>query len=369
MSLKKKILIVLVFIAVALTTAWFFFGGVDCIALKVKKQDAVKGVTVTGIVKSSEDTQVTTDVTGIIESINVSSGDTVEKGQVLAILNQDEQKGVVKAAQGRLATARAELARDEVDLKDAQRDQERYEKLFGLGAVSEREKEQRTLKAQGLEKQFAETQQQIDAAQGEVVAAQSKLEDFIIKAPISGIITEKYVSTGDVISPSKALFRLVSPQKIYLSMDVEEYELDALHNGQKALVIFDAYPDKVFTEKVYLISKQVNPLTGTFEARLTKPKTDLKILVGMTLDATIVQGEYKNVIIIPTDFITEDDNKTYVFVKSGYFAKKTQIKSEIFDNNTVMVLDGLKEGDIILKRMGTGKLKDNEKVKIKEFRE
>lgn len=368
MNLKVKIFLILIILVLTGLLLWFFFGGVDCIALKVDRKDAVKGITVTGTVKSVEDVDVTTDVTGIIEIIHVKTGEEVVKNQELARLDRDEIKEEVEAARARLEAAQARVDREIVELEDAELDEKRYKELFEVGAVSKREEEERTLRREKLEEQIKEDKRQIEAAQAELAAAKARLENYIIKAPVSGTVTEKFVSTGDIVSPQQPLLRLVSPEDIYLSTEVEEDELDSVQPEQNALVIFDAYPDRVFTEEVYYVSRQVNPLTGTFEARITKPETETKILVGMTIDATIILKEFKNVLIIPSDFLLEEDNKTFVFKKVNYFADKTEVVTRIFDNNRVLVEAGLEEGDVILKRMDTGKLKDGTKIKVKEFR-
>lgn len=369
MSLKAKIIILFIIAIIGGALAWFFFGGIDCIALKVDRTDAVKGVTVTGIVRSVEDVDITTEATGIIQKIFISTGADVEKGQVLAVLDKQEILGEFKAAQARIEAAQSRLSRNIIEYEDAIQDEERYEKLYRVGAVSKRQVEERTLRRQSLEEQMQEDRRQIEATRGELAAVQGRLENYTITAPVTGIITEKFVSTGDLVSPQQPLFRLVSPADIYLSTDVEEDELDIIQPGQNALVIFDAYPDRVFTEQVFYISRQVNPLTGTFEARITRPKeTEMKILVGMTLDATIIQQQFNNVMIIPSDFILEEGNKTYVFKQANSFADKTEIKTKMFDNNRVLIEEGLKEGEVILKRVDEGKLKDGTKIKIKEVR-
>lgn len=369
MSLKAKVILIFIIIALAVFAIWFFYAGVETVAIRVKKQDAVKGITVTGNVKSTEDVDVTAEVTSIIEKILVSTGADVVKGQVLAQLDTSEIIGKVEAAKARVKTAEAQLKRERVELEDAILDEKRYKKLYELGAVSKREYEERELRRERLEEIVILDKKQIDVAEGELGSIKATLELYTIRASVSGIIADKFISTGDLVSPQQPLFRLVSPEDIYLSVEVEEDELDEVELGQNALVIFDAYPEKVFEGKIFLISRQVNPLTGTFEARITKPdENKFKVLVGMTLDATIILEEFQDVMIIPADFVEIEQNKSYVYKNVGSFALRNEIESKIFDNNRVIVTKGLNVGDVILKRVGTGKLKDNQKVKIKEFK-
>lgn len=370
MSIKKKIFIIIILFILIASLAWYFLGGTRCIALKVSRQNAIKGITVTGNVESAEDVQITSEVTARIEQILIETGNSVETGQILAYLNREDLIGDVIAAEAKIQALQEQQQRTRVQYQDALSDEKRYENLYQEGAVSQRDLEERTLRRQELEESIDQIQQEIRAARGELKSVKGKLSDYIIKAPISGIITDSYVSTGDIVTPQQPLFRLVAPETIYLEADVEEDELDSVKTGQKALIIFDAYPDEVFEGKVYLISQEVNPVTGTFEARITRPDSpSYNIYVGMTFDATIIVEEYKNILIIPTDFIETENSKAYVFKLKNDFAVKKPVKIEFFSNNAVRILQGVKEGEIVLKKDSTGKLKDKEKVKIIEYRE
>ncbi len=370
MSLKKKIIALIIIITAALFAGWWYFlSGANTVALQVKRQNAIKGITVTGNVESLEDVQITAEVTSRIEQMIVRTGDSVEKGQILAYLDREDLAGEVDAARARIQVLQEQLQRVRVQYQDAESDEERYKDLYDQGAVSKRDLEERTLKKLELDESIDQLQSEITAARGEFKAVKGRFDDYIIKAPISGIITDSYVSTGDIVTPQQILYRLVDPETIYLEADVEENELDAVRVGQKTLVIFDAYPDEIFVEQIYLISQEVNPVTGTFEARIYKPDTqERSILVGMTFDATIIVKEYKNILIIPADFVEIDNSDSYIYKLSNNFAVKTPVKTEFFDNNYVKVLEGAKEGEIILKKADKGKLTDNAKVKIVEYR-
>ena len=430
MNNKQKIIFITTAVLLILFILWFIFDGVPVEAYKVNRRDTLKGVTVTGIVKSTEDILVTSSIIGNIEKFYIKEGDFVKKGQLIATLIRKTELGAIESAQGKLDTsyweledlltepreqeveiAKAEvdkmfqkisvldytIKRARIDLADAKIDEERYKTLEEAGAVSKRELEQKTLKRRELENTIGETQEQIHtlndelkqakenlsltiekikiqqikaaegklkSAEGESLSAEGNLENSIITAPVSGIITDRILHIGDIASPTSPIVRLIVPEQIYLSMEVEENETEFVKKGQKALAVFDAFPDKVFECSVRDIVKQVNPFTGTFETKLTRPKEKINISVGMTVDATIITGKYKNILVVPTDFITHKNGKTYVFKKFGFWTHKVYIKTENFDNNRTKIISGLKNGDIILKSLETNKLKDNKHIKI-----
>lgn len=433
---QKKILLIIIVSAGLFLVRFIFFDAVPVEAYKLTVQDAVKGITVTGRVKSEEDVKIASVVTAVIDQYYAEEGDFIEKDQIIAELKREEQEGAFESAEANLQVAEWELkdllteprnqeieiakaqvthaghrinilehtlARIEIDLEDANINEERYKALEAAGAVSKRESEQKTLKKRELENTIGEVEGRIHqtfaeldeakenlnlvihkvksekilaakgraaSAAGRVKIAKGKLDDYIIKAPVSGILVDIFLYEGDVTSPLVPMARFVNPDLIYLSLDVEETEKAAVKTGQKAFVIFDAYPDKVFKSCVKGIIKQVDPLTGTFETKLNRPDKKIPLVVGMTLDATIISGEYKNALIIPTDFIVNRDGKNYVFRKFGFLAKKTLIEIERFDNNRTKIIKGLKENDIILKTSDDtkNKLKNNNHIKITGYR-
>jgi len=430
MNKKQKIISIVAAVLIILFILWFILDGVPVEAYKISPQDALKGVTVTGTVKSREDVLVTSSIIGNIDKFYIKEGDYVQAGQLIATLVRKTEFGNLESAQGALDTAfwdledlltepreqQVTIAKTEVDkvkqkfsileftirrakldLEDAKIDEERYKTLEEAGAVSKRELEQKTLKRKELENTVGETQEQIHvtmdeliqakadlsltiqkikiqqikaakgklkSAEGGIKSAEGNLENLIITAPVSGIIVDRILHIGDIASPTSPIARLIVPELIYLSMEVEENELKFIKKGQDVLAIFDAYPDKVFECSVKEIVKQVNPLTGTFEVKLTRPEKNINLTVGMTVDATIITGKYKNIIIIPTDFVIQKEGKTYVFTQFGFWARKTYIKIDNFDNNRTKIISGLKKGDVILKSVERNKLKDNNHIKI-----
>jgi len=434
--MNNKIKIVLIILAIILILLLLFLSLFtrEVKAYKAIKNDAIKGITVTGTVKASDDVEVTTRITARLDKLLVSDGDYVKKGDLIAILKRDENLGDLKSAKGRLYTAQSELnnlltepreqnvsiararereviqrlqglhfrlKRNKVDLKDAQREEKRFKALYEAGAVSEREYLQVKLVRDELIQTIGETEEEIDiqheqlkiakqdlslalnnikpeqieAAQGRVVSAKGELDsslaelnNYLIRAPKDGYIADSFLDPGEIVSPSNPVVRLIVEESIYLGADVEENSINLLKKGQKALVIFDAYPEKVFESNIYFLDKLVNPETGTFEAKIKTPyKFSYKLLTGMTFDATIIINSFKNVIILPSDFVFKEEGNFFVFKKVGFWAKKTIIKAKEFDNGRIRVLSGIEQGDVVLKGLDSQKLKNHQLIKIRKY--
>lgn len=433
MNKKQKLIFIISSSVLILFLLWFFLDGVAVTAYKVEPKDAIKGITVSGMVRSKEDILVTTNIISSIEKFYIEEGDYVKKGQIIATLQRSEAEGYLESAEGRLMSAEWELrnllteprqqevaiAKADIehkqqqlsvlkytykktlaDLDYAKLEEERYKDLEEAGAVTKREWEQKVLTKRELENTLGEIEEhthevmaqitqakenlsltlnkikteqiksaegKVESAKGDAKASEGNLEKYIIRAPMSGIVVDRILHTGDIASPNSPVVRLVVPEKRVLGMDVEESQMEFIKLGQEALAVFDAYPDRVFKTSVRYVGKMVDASTGTFVTKLYLPKEPVNFLVGMTVDATIITDKRKNVLVVPTEFIFQKDGKYYVFRKFGFWAKKTYVKTEIFDNGRSIITSGLKKGDVVLKGIKKNKLKNNVHIKIREF--
>lgn len=431
---KNIIILVLIIIFLFFLVFFIFSGGVEVQAYKVQKENAVQGVTVTGIVRSDHDIQLAASITAKINEIRFKEGDFVKKGQILAILDSAETLGNLVSAKGQLVSAQAQvknletepryqqaeiartqvsealanvnlqrndLARTKIQLQDASSDAARLLKLYQEGAVSFRDYEKaaniktEAQRAVNISERQLETQEaklsqtrenlnlilagtkpeqikiaegQVETAQGGIQSVLGKFNNYIIKAPVPGYITLKILDKGEVATPSTPILRLVMPKSIYISAQVEENKLKNLKTGQTAYVVFDAYPAETFIGCITEVLHDVDPITGTFIAKIhVQDKKGKPVLVGMTSDATIVTQEIKNAVIIPREFIFTKNKKQYVFRKYGNEAKQVFINSATFDNNRAVVITGLNPGDVIVKGYGSREVTPNRKIKIKEY--
>ncbi|MDD3151099.1 MAG: efflux RND transporter periplasmic adaptor subunit, partial [Candidatus Gastranaerophilales bacterium] len=416
--------------------SWILFFGIKVIAYKVVLSSAQKGITTTGTTISDTDFYLAPQITAEVKRIFVKEGDFIEKNQILAILNDEDVKGLYSARVGEYEEAKASLenllteprpqeaAIAEIIVKEAKKDitikkQEleriniqladdssnylRFKKLYDEGAVSFREyetaknkelqtqenvqktqkeieflklkleeiKQKRDLTLEGTKKErIEEAKANIEKIEGYLKTAKADLDKYIIKSPISGYMIDVILDNGEVASPTNPIFRMNAPSGIYINAQVEENELEGIMVGQPVLVIFDAYPKEVFESKIYLILQDVNPSTGTFTAKITLPDMNgYRVFSGMTVDITIISEEYKDIVIIPESFTVEENSKLFVFKKKGLRVKKIEIKGIPFNNNKILVKDGLKQNDIIVKNIGNKKLTNNEKIKIQEYYE
>jgi len=310
-------------------------------------------------------------------------------------------KSQLEENQNNINVTQQELIKTKVQLKDALSDETRNLKLYQEGAVSFRDYEKTANLRKELQAGVESINQQIQAAKsrlnqakqnlslilagtkseqieaakaqvksavGGIQSTEGRLDNYTIRAPFNGYIAQKIMDVGEVTSTTSPIMRLIKPDNLYINAQVEENQMKDIQLGQNAIIVFDAYPGEMFTGEVFLVSKNVDPITGTFDVRIRLPIIKNRpIVVGMTSDVTVITKKIQKGIIIPAEFVSIQNKKKYVFVKKGNTAVKTYIDCYKFSNDKFIVTKGLKENAIIVKSLDTKKLHPNDRVKIQTY--
>ncbi|WP_299484309.1 efflux RND transporter periplasmic adaptor subunit [uncultured Roseibium sp.] len=226
--------------------------------------------------------------------------------------------------------ARATLAELEARLELAQSDQERALQLLERRVVS---------------------QQVFDKAQNEVIrmnamiaAQKERLRDYVITAPMDGIVLRQDGSVGEVPEPGEILFWIGQPTPLQLVAEVNEEDIPKVAKGQVALIRSDAFPDENLVATVSRITPKGDPVLKNYRVYLDLPD-DTLLRIGMTTEINIVTREKDDVLLLPlaafdgstVQTLDERDRITFVTVKTG-----------IRGTRSVEILDGLNEDSRVL---------------------
>ncbi len=197
-------------------------------------------------------------------------------------------------------------------------------------------------------------------AEAQLKQQQVQLEDTIIRAPFTGIITQRYATMGGFVSPavsassnaSATSTSIVALAKgLEILANVPEVDIPQIKQGQKAEITIDAYPDEIFQGQVRLIAPEavVEQNVTSFQVRVTISKGAEKLRSGMNVsEITFLGNNIENALLIPQELIVTRKGKTGVWLlgeKNKPEFSSVKIGANI--DNQVQVLDGLKAGDRI----------------------
>ena len=218
-----------------------------------------------GIIAANRTVALSAKITGRIEQIGFEEGDTVKKGQALAIMNAAE-------LEADLAAARASLGLATVELEYAQKVKTRVERLFKRKTVSEDALDEARYKTRAA-------RERVRAAKAEIARADAILSEARLIAPFDAVVTEKYAEVGQLTRPGETLFVLEDHGVLKFRTHVKERDIRFIELGQSVVVTIDALDDARLDGKVTKIIPSGDE-NYTFVVEATLPATD-KLYPGM----------------------------------------------------------------------------------------
>lgn len=358
----------------------------------IERQNLPITVSANGTIKPERSINVSPKTSGRLKRLLVKEGDRVKQGQILAYMDDSNLRGQLIQAQGQLAAAQANLqkllagnrsediAQAEAELRSTQASLRQAEitlrqnqQLYATGAITNRDliesqatrdsaqaEVARAQQALALQKNgsrsedIAQARGQVLQNQGAVQNVQTQIDDTVIRAPFSGIVTRKFSDPGAFVTPttagsevssatSSSILSLAATNQVVA--DVAESNISQIRLGQEVSFQADAYPGKTFVGRVSQIAVEstVEQNVTSFEVKAAILSDTQQLLrSGMNVDVEFKAGELQNAIVVPTVAIARQQNATGVFVagenNSPLF---TPIKTGVTVNDKTQVLSGL----------------------------
>lgn len=228
-------------------------------------------------------------VIGVIESIRAERGDSVRKGQVLAVLRADVERAQVDVAANK-AQAIAEVNAAEANTVLARQKLKRAEGLLAEEFISTAALEQARAEARVAEERLSQAREQKRIAEREYALAQAQLGLRTIRAPSDGVIADRYLSVGERVE-EKPLFRvaMVDPLRIEVVLPASLY--GSVPVGSM-LSIAPEFPNAGTRDaKVILVDKLIDGASNTFRVRLSLPNPGAKLPAGLRCKASLPGAE------------------------------------------------------------------------------
>ncbi len=275
--------------------------------------------TFSGTLQALSEFVVAPKVSGRVEQIDVDLADIVERGQVVARLDNDEYVQAVRQAEADLAVARANLAEAESLLQIAERELKRIDQLRQKGVSSESQRD--TAKADQLAKSahVEVTRAQVIRAQAEVETARIRLGYTRVAADWGSgadqrVVAERYVDEGETVSANAQLLRIVELDPIKVVFFVTERDYAQLRPGQAASLTTDAYPGESFNAEIVRISPVFRENTRQAQVELKVNNPQLHLKPGMFVRVEVVLERADDVSIVPEQALASRDGQAGLFV-------------------------------------------------------
>ncbi len=185
-----------------------------------------------------------------------------------------------------------------------------------------------------------------------------------LRAPSDGFIGMRNLDIGETSIPWDPVFNLVSINEVYVRVSVPENEINKIKKEQLANITIPAIGSQIFNGKTAKIGVVANPISKTYDIKILIPNPKMEIKPGMACDVTIKMDSKDDIITIPYQSITKDeDGQNYVFVvdPDSNIASKKKVQLGSFVNNKIEIISGISKGDLIIID-GKQKITDQQKV-------
>jgi RND family efflux transporter MFP subunit len=225
-------------------------------------------------------------------------------------------------------------------------------------ATLEKTREDRVLGVAGATLQdLQQAQENVRVTEEKVAVAESRLENLVLRAPYSGIVTRIDIVPGEVVAPAEVVGELLSGDVPQIEVYIPEADIRDMKTGNLAQVTFDTFErDEVFTAQVVHVAATETVREGVPTYKTTLDITtfpdggeELVLRPGMTADIEIITGERRNVVIIPRRSVYRNESGEYVYVPDGKGYRVQEIVTGFRGSDGMIeVISGITEGDQVI---------------------
>jgi len=359
------------------------------------RSDLVQSVVASGRIATPQRVSVGAVITGRVTRIPVKEGQSVQRGDVLIELDDEDERAALAQARGAVAQAEAKvrqlrelglpaaeqgLAQAQANFTQARQQYERAMELKTKGFVSQAalDDAQRNLNVAESQLRAAQLQVESNRPQGSdfVLAqtalaqsratlglAQAKLDQTVIRAPANGTLIARSVEPGNVVQSGKELMVLAPVGETQVVVQIDEKNLAQLKLGQQALASADAFPKERFAAELIYINPGIDASRGSVEVKLRVASPPDYLRQDMTVSVDIEVARRNGTVVVPADAVHDANGaEPWVLAVAGQQAERRRVRLGLKGDGRVEILEGLQPGDRVIPA-GLAMIKSGQRVR------
>ncbi len=300
-----------------------------------------------GTLRAAETSQLAAQMMGNIVEIRVREGDRVQRGQVLAVIDDAQPRAALDRATAADLAAQQEITASESDFALADATFRRYQTLLDKKSVSPQEFDEVKARYQGAQAR----REMVRAGQAQAKAALQQARTALaythIVAPFDALVTEKKADVGTLASPGMPIFTVEDLRRYRLEATVNETDLHYVRQGQRVPVSVDALGDRQLNGKLVEIVPAADPASRSFLVKVELP-SDPALRSGLFGRARFTRGE-RAALLIPRDAVVERGQLQGIYVlDQNRIAGLRYITLGKPEAGQVEVLAGLQAGEMLV---------------------
>lgn len=375
---KKKLLVYVILAAAAAGLYFKYFKKEDTITYitqPVRRQNVEKVVNATGEVKAVDLVTVGAQVSGKIEKLYVSIGQTVKMGDMIAEIDSTTQQNDVDIAKAKMSSYQAQLKAAKTSLKIAKKQYQRMQSLKKQNAASTEDLENAEDGYESAMSKVAEIEASLKETEISLSTAETNLGYTKITAPLDGTIVSVPVKVGQTINAAMdtpTIVQIADLNQMEIYIEISEGDIGNIKPGVKVTYSVLADMNKVYETTLKSIDPALTLLTDDqytevvdsseaiyFYGRLVVPNADGKLRIGMTTQNVIYVENAEDVLTVPAMALKGDVDGKYVEVRTAEGVERRPVITGVSDDLNVEIKKGVSEGEeVVIAKMSSAEISD-----------
>lgn len=375
---KKKLLVYVMLAAAAAGLYFKYFKKEDTITYitqPVRRQNVEKVVNATGEVKAVDLVTVGAQVSGKIEKLYVSIGQTVKMGDMIAEIDSTTQQNDVDIAKAKMSSYQAQLKAAKTSLKIAKKQYQRMQSLKKQNAASTEDLENAEDGYESAMSKVAEIEASLKETEISLSTAETNLGYTKITAPLDGTIVSVPVKVGQTINAAMdtpTIVQIADLNQMEIYIEISEGDIGNIKPGVKVTYSVLADMNKVYETTLKSIDPALTLLTDDqytevvdsseaiyFYGRLVVPNADGKLRIGMTTQNVIYVESAEDVLTVPAMALKGDVDGKYVEVRTAEGVERRPVITGVSDDLNVEIKKGVSEGEeVVIAKMSSAEISD-----------
>jgi len=319
---------------------------------------------------------VSAKITGKVREVMIEEGMRVEEGQVMATLDPIDADAERTLYASQVQAARSQVAGLQAQLTQADAEAGRLQSLVAQQLVSRSQFDQAVAQRDSLRAQLDTARRNVTVAENQLAIADLGVDNNVVRAPFSGVVTAKAAQPGEIVSPLSAgggftrtgIGTIVDMESLEIEVEVGEAFIGRVQPKMPVEATLNAYPDWKIPADVIAIVPTADRGKATVKVRVALRAKDARIVPEMGVRVSFLEQPSADAqatpqgVRVPGDAVVERDGADVVFVLDGDSVQQRAVKPGMALNNDRQLLDGVRAGELVVVQP-PDTLRDGSKVK------
>jgi len=319
---------------------------------------------------------ITSKTSAKVLTLSVENGQYVNAGDTLVTLDDQDIQNNIKTAQAQLQVYEQQvnayqvaMEKYKISVDDAQRNYDRQKALFDKKAISQTDLESAEKTLKSAQADYDSGNASIQTAQANIAAEnvtianyQDTLSNTVIKAPISGVISDKSIYIGQMASSGTTLAKINDISSVYATIQVPQEKISGVKIGQAATVTVDG-SDKTYTGTLQNMDLSADTTSRVFNCKVKIDNSDKSLLPGVYAKVELDSAEKTEVITVPVNALVGNEGDYSIFINNNGTVKKQKVTIGETNGNNIEITSGVQAGDAVI-CSNTSTLQDGDAIDV-----